>query len=516
MRRIRARSGLTAIALSIAMIMAGGLTAAAASAPPTPANVTATPTNSSTIHVSWSSVSGASYVLSNGNTTKTIAAGTTSYDWTGLAQGTYMCFTVAAKNSSGQSAWSPYSCATTAVAAPKSVTATPSTAKIHVSWIDTSGGKASFVVSNGNVSTADLPPGTAGFDWTGGATTPQGNGLPMSTYMCFTVAAKQGNGQSPWTSYACATTTSGDPTRDSLISRLQNPQTTRFGMTDSLGRTMDSAKIVQAGSTYYAVYSPHSQSVVLASASSLYGTWTPLATLDDDNASQPYLAAQSNGTYILADEYAHPGVSTVNFKHYVSLTALRSGTSDHSYDTYLSLSGCHEGTPDIHSTDPTTIQVGFHYNAGCLSDQRDQEAYGTLTRFPTTDGTDPTWTETADTVKDNALDNAVTPWSPGGYPGKHGARDDFVWQGHRYSLTEAQNSADTGGYANWRLALYDYGNDTAYPVVLSSSVPTCAAVPRVAPLTDTDGQSVLIVTAFIYGECTSTEGGEMTYIVPAA
>src|SRR5207302_2765638 len=113
-----------------------------------------------------------------------LPAGTTSSNWGALSPGTYMCFTVAAKDSSGQSAWSPYACATIPYPppAPTNVTAVVlNSTTIHVSWTDNSGGTAKYVVSNGNVSSPDLPAGTTSYNW---------GGLSPGTYMCFTVAAK--------------------------------------------------------------------------------------------------------------------------------------------------------------------------------------------------------------------------------------------------------------------------------------------------------------------------------------
>jgi hypothetical protein len=68
---------------------------------------------------------------------------------------------------------------------------------IHVSWTDTNFGSANYVVSNGNVSSADIAAGSTSYDW---------GGLPPSTYMCFAIAAKSLGQQSPWVEWACATT----------------------------------------------------------------------------------------------------------------------------------------------------------------------------------------------------------------------------------------------------------------------------------------------------------------------
>lgn len=325
--------------------------------------------------------------------------------------------------------------------------------------------------------------------------------------------------QAAVTSYNGSVSKSEDANRGSLITALQSAQPAGYAMKDANGSTMDTAKIIQVGNTYYAVYSPNSQSVILASSPTLYGTWTPLATLDDSNASQPYLAQMSDGSFVLADEYLTGGISTIKFKHYASPGALSAGQSDYSLQTAKSLSKCHEGTPDIHSTNLASIQVGFHYNSSCAGSQLDQEAFGTLTGF-TSPTSGPTWTTTPDTVRDAALKNAATPWTnPSGYPGKHGGRDDVLWRGSRYSIGEAQMSSQTSLYSNWRLTVYDYSNDTAYPIVLN--IPSsCAANPKASLVTDTtDGSPVLVLTAFIPGGsvgcAVANENGEFMEVIPA-
>ncbi|WFE30333.1 fibronectin type III domain-containing protein [Solwaraspora sp. WMMD791] len=40
-------------------------------------------------------------------------ANTTSYTWTGLTPGTYLCFNIRSCNAAGYSAWTPWACTTT-------------------------------------------------------------------------------------------------------------------------------------------------------------------------------------------------------------------------------------------------------------------------------------------------------------------------------------------------------------------------------------------------------------------
>lgn len=166
----------------------------------------------------------------------------------------------------------------------------------------------------------------------------------------------------------------------------------------------------------------------------------------------------------------------------------------------------------IYSTDPNEVKVGLHYNSDCDLRQLDRQALGTLTNFNT-------WTATKNQIRDDALENANTPWTdPKGYPGKHGGRDDVSWLGHRYSLGEAQNSTDTPSFANWRWALYDYDNATAYPVFPKTAYP-CVANPKLTRVTDATGRPELVVTGFLFGApagCAPPEiAGEFSYVVPA-
>jgi hypothetical protein len=81
--------------------------------PPTPINVTATALATNQINVTWSSSTGAtSYIVARGgNPIATVSA--TSYVNSGLTPNIIYCYTIAATNSAGASAFSSSSCATT-------------------------------------------------------------------------------------------------------------------------------------------------------------------------------------------------------------------------------------------------------------------------------------------------------------------------------------------------------------------------------------------------------------------
>src|ERR1051326_6737670 len=139
------------------------------SPPVTPTGVTAVALGTGHIRVHWNDTNngGAHYLVTNGNTSIS-ANGATTYDWTGLAPGTYMCFAVAAQVISAQSSWSPYACTTTpTLAPPTGVTATTTSSyAVHVGWTDQSGGDATLRIYDG-ANTYTVPAGTSGVVLTG-------------------------------------------------------------------------------------------------------------------------------------------------------------------------------------------------------------------------------------------------------------------------------------------------------------------------------------------------------------
>lgn len=92
-----------------------GYTAGACGVPATPTGVTAVAVNANSIRVSWNdnSTNETGFAIANGVTAVNVGANVTTYTWSGLAPGTYMCFFVTAKNAAGQSPWSTQACATT-------------------------------------------------------------------------------------------------------------------------------------------------------------------------------------------------------------------------------------------------------------------------------------------------------------------------------------------------------------------------------------------------------------------
>jgi hypothetical protein len=117
-----------------------GSSPTSAPVPAAPSNLTVTAVDSNDISLDWQDNSSdeTGFEISNGSDSRTAGAGSTSYTWSGLAPGTYMCFKVRAYNSAGYSPWEPgvspwYQCTSTP-AAPASTATVSST----TGWQETS------------------------------------------------------------------------------------------------------------------------------------------------------------------------------------------------------------------------------------------------------------------------------------------------------------------------------------------------------------------------------------------
>ncbi len=338
--------------------------------------------------------------------------------------------------------------------------------------------------------------------------------------------------------------------RADLISRLAaTPLAFRDSLHDSAGNTMDTAKILQASpGNYLAVYT--TGNVIKLATSTDLMNWTYVRDLDT-SATQPYIAAGPDGSYLLADEKfdaagATSGSSHLYFAHYASLGALLAGQPDWHAAPPLdpSLHGdrfysqCNEGTPDIHgirlARGQAEVSFGFHYNSRCGSPGPDREAYGSFTVTgidPGTGQATASWSATRDIVRDKAA-AAI------GYTGSQGGRDDITWHGWRFSIGEAQCGSritadctvgdDAYDFASLRYILYDYSNRRAYPVAIPPGVETargsvarCHGNPKITALNAPGGRPVLVVTGYIFGPpggCVpaGTIAGEFLYEVPAS
>ena len=166
--------------------------------PMQPANAVATTLDRQSIRVSWTdrSTNETGFKIYDGVGYTTVAANTTTYTRTGLADGKYMCFAVFATNADGDSPWTPYACSTTTIPTPTNVRITGVTSStITVAWTDNANGEKGFRVYDG-VNFFTVGANQASFTRTG---------LASHTYMCFAVQAFNDT-QSGWSPYACTST----------------------------------------------------------------------------------------------------------------------------------------------------------------------------------------------------------------------------------------------------------------------------------------------------------------------
>jgi hypothetical protein len=77
--------------------------------PAAPTNLTADPVSPNVIRLQWTdnSTDEDGFTITNAVTSRNVGANTTTYDWTGLAPSTYMCFKVRSYRPSGVSAYFP-------------------------------------------------------------------------------------------------------------------------------------------------------------------------------------------------------------------------------------------------------------------------------------------------------------------------------------------------------------------------------------------------------------------------
>jgi hypothetical protein len=278
----------------------------------------------------------------------------------------------------------------------------------------------------------------------------------------------------------------------------------RYDAHDSLGNRMDTAKvIVSPAGGYLAVY--HSgQTCHLATSADLM-QWAHRAVIDQP-ATQPIIAATSDGGLLTAAEFNDGHGGQLRFRYWPTLEALLAGHPAREFLAPRTLSACNEGTPSVRqlSQDASRIELGLHYHRDC---QVDRQARGTLTGFRT-------WTTATDRELDAAVERAAEAAGEQ-IDGNIGDRDHLRYRGRDYDLVEAQSRR--GDFASWRVYLYDRAAGTAQRLsIVTHGGSRAFANPTATMLRDRAGRQAVMVTLFVPMEAAAPgEAGSLLYHVPA-
>ena len=307
-------------------------------------------------------------------------------------------------------------------------------------------------------------------------------------------------------------TPSPDPVTDlmALITDVTAANAYRYGLRDSAGSSMDTLKVIRdSAGRYLGVYHTligGAFHVKLATSSDLL-TWTYRTDLDM-HASQPTIAATSDGGYLLAEEADNNGLvatsaTWLRFRHYASFTSLLAAAPDDTFNaphTLVSTTGGAEGTPNIYSASlspdlsHSVIDIGFHYFKDAFVDR---QARGTLVNFSA-------WS----TGAEPQIDSAITTL---GVAGNIGDRDSTVFDGARLNIHEGQLTR--GDWSSWRVFLYNQvtGHAVRLPVRTHKGSVSFAN-PSYSILTGPTGTRVIVVTLFLpVSGAAAGEAGELLY-----
>jgi hypothetical protein len=192
--------------------------------------------------------------------------------------------------------------------------------------------------------------------------------------------------------------------------------------------------------------------------------------------------------YLLAFESAsRNGTSQIEVVHYASYSSLMAAHPDRTKTLPRHLSTSNEGTPSFHAVDywdgvnDSRIVIGFHYNTG---DGVDRNGIGLFTDFSR-------WIERSNVKLNHAIEKA-------GVRGSIGARNSVTLNGARYQLVEGQRVK--GQWKAWRIFLYEPAVDVVARIRMSTTHGShlSVGVPRASILTDASGQSLLVLSAFVY------------------
>ncbi|MCU0506420.1 MAG: hypothetical protein MUE82_11755 [Chloroflexi bacterium] len=282
----------------------------------------------------------------------------------------------------------------------------------------------------------------------------------------------------------------------SLIEDITAATASRYTLADDRGRWMDTLKVIEIpeAGTFAAVYHTWTEEdqafhVELATSPDLL-TWTWQVRLAD-RASQPTIAASSDGGYVVAWEQ-EPDPIHLAVARFATWDDLLGGVVAGRQELRVTMRACGEGTPSIESANARRIQLGFHYHGGCA---RDREAGGTLDgRF---------WDAHPRPEIDGALIDL-------GVAGHIGDRDRVTFRGRDLMLVEGQRVLDDPG--TWRVFLYDQATATAEELHFRTRAGSTAFSNPTITLTEIGGRPAVVVTLYLLSEgARGAEDGPLLY-----
>ena len=295
----------------------------------TPTGVTAVAASSSSVTVSWSSVSGATgyYVYrslsSSGTYSQVGTSTTTSYTNTGLLANTMYYYRVTAYNNNGESAQSSTVSATTLGIPPSNptgVTATASSSSsITISWTSVSGATGYRIYrsssSTGTYSQVGTPTATSYTD----------TGLSANTMYFYKVSAVNNNGESAQSSTVSATTSIGVTGTESNPIQLSSGIWVNGSITSSAsnGAVWYSFNAT-AGSAYYLWWNDNYEGDGTKTLDIVVTIYNPNGNIglnreDSSWSSSTYWTANSSGTLkIKVEPYASGNTGTFGIVYRVN------------------------------------------------------------------------------------------------------------------------------------------------------------------------------------------------------
>ncbi|MBP2471598.1 hypothetical protein JOF53_000470 [Crossiella equi] len=286
-----------------------------------------------------------------------------------------------------------------------------------------------------------------------------------------------------------------------LVENVVGATARRYSVRDSLGRSMDTAKVIQDRTgAYLAVYHtllPDGRFHAAVATSANLLDWTHRADFGA-GTHQPTIRELPNDAYLVAWE--QDPANHIALQYFATRADLLAARPFRTFHAPRRLSTCAEGTPNIYAVqlspdiDHSTIDLGGHYYANC---QVDRQLRATLTNFRT-------WT----TAPQPKVDDAMLHW---GVRGNIGDRDNLTFRGFPYTFFEGQYTP--GDFGSWRPFLFDQSTGNADRVTIRTNGGSQAfANPAATVLRAPDGRQAVFVSLFIPSENSAPgEAGQLMY-----